>query len=805
MTHSRVHSRFAVLIAVVVAALAALSGLSTPAHAAGTVFYVSPSGSDANSGTSAGTPFQTIQKALDLAQPGTTINLTPGVYRQALATKVAGTAAAPITIKGPAEGRDKATVYSVGGRVFSINHSYYTLTGFTIDGQPNIARSEYPTSLSAVRSWKDSVQSRAINSKLIYVGADITVADITGTTISNMFLNGSGGECVRFRDRAANSVIDNSVIQYCGVLGQGNDVDQYKYHNGEGVYIGTSPKSTDQPMAANDTSNGIVVRNSTINTFGSECLEVKENAHHNRLENSTCGENDEPSTWQGSNIELRGDHNTVVGSTVGDSRSWNLKLASDSAAYDRGGNTAQRTKFSGAATYAIINRQTGSGPFCGDTFTGSVSDPSGGSIGTPTASCADTVAPTAPTNLVATATSSTSVGLTWVAATDDVAVTSYDVLRNGVKAGSATTPSYTDSGLTASTAYSYTVVARDAAGNASPASTVAGVTTPAPADTTPPTVTAQSPATGATGVAVGALVKATFSEAVQGVGTGTFLLNAGTTNVAASVAYDAATRVATLTPSAGLAPNTTYTVTLTGIRDTAGNPLAMPQQPWTFTTAAPADTTPPTVTARTPADKATGVSTAGAVTATFSEAVTGVSGSTFTLKAGTTTVGATVSYDAAGRTATLKPSAALAAGTQYTAQLTNGVKDVAGNALAATTWTFTTAAAADRTAPTVSSRSPGSGATGVNRNGNVTVTFSEAVTGVSGTTFTIRKSSGGSAVAAVVRRDGTTNRWILDPGSTLSSSTTYTVTVTGGTSGIRDVAGNPFGTTTWTFRTGTST
>jgi Bacterial Ig-like domain len=105
----------------------------------------------------------------------------------------------------------------------------------------------------------------------------------------------------------------------------------------------------------------------------------------------------------------------------------------------------------------------------------------------------------------------------------------------------------------------------------------------------------------------------------------------------------------------------------------------------------------------------------------------------------------------------------------------------------------------------VSSRSPGSGATGVNRNGNVTVTFSEAVTGVSSTTFTIRKSSGGSAVTAAVKRDGTTNRWILDPGSTLSSSTTYTVTVTGGTSGIKDAAGNPFGTTTWTFRTGTST
>ena len=252
-----------------------------------------------------------------------------------------------------------------------------------------------------------------------------------------MFLNGSGGECVRFRDRAANSLIDNSVIQWCGMLGQGDDVDQYKYHNAEGVYIGTSPKSTDQPLPANDTSNNIVVRNSTINTYGSECFEVKENAHHNRMENSTCGWNDEPSTFQGSNVEFRGDHNTVLGSTLSNSRSWNMKLASDSSTYDKGGNTAQGTSFSGAATYGIINRQTGSGPFCGDTFSGSVSDPSGNSVGTPTALCSGSVAPTV--------TSKTPVpNATGIAIGGDVTATFSDAVQNvsgttfTLKAGAAT-------------------------------------------------------------------------------------------------------------------------------------------------------------------------------------------------------------------------------------------------------------------------------------------------------------------------------------------------------------------------------
>ena len=74
---------------------------------------------------------------------GTTINLKAGTYREAVITKRASTAAAPIKIKGPVEGRDKAVLYGLGGRVFSIDHSYYTLDGFTIDGQQNIARSEY--------------------------------------------------------------------------------------------------------------------------------------------------------------------------------------------------------------------------------------------------------------------------------------------------------------------------------------------------------------------------------------------------------------------------------------------------------------------------------------------------------------------------------------------------------------------------------------------------------------------------------------------------------------------------------------
>jgi hypothetical protein len=91
----------------------------------------------------------------------------------------------------------------------------------------------------------------------------------------------------------------------------------------------------------------------------------------------------------------------------------------------------------------------------------------------------DTTAPSVPTGLTSTAKTSTSVTLGWTASTDDVAVTGYDVYRGATKVGSSATTSYTDTGLTASTAYSYTVRAKDAAGNVSAASAALAVTTSA--------------------------------------------------------------------------------------------------------------------------------------------------------------------------------------------------------------------------------------------------------------------------------------------------------------------------------------
>ncbi|HAH32574.1 MAG TPA: hypothetical protein DCL44_09710 [Elusimicrobia bacterium] len=94
----------------------------------------------------------------------------------------------------------------------------------------------------------------------------------------------------------------------------------------------------------------------------------------------------------------------------------------------------------------------------------------------------DTQAPTVPTNLSAVAVSSSQINLSWTASTDNVGVTNYKIYRNGgvTPIAMPTGTTYSNTGLTASTAYSYTVSACDAVDNCSGQSSSASDTTPTP-------------------------------------------------------------------------------------------------------------------------------------------------------------------------------------------------------------------------------------------------------------------------------------------------------------------------------------
>ena len=129
-----------------------------------------------------------------------------------------------------------------------------------------------------------------------------------------------------------------------------------------------------------------------------------------------------------------------------------------------------------------------------------------------------------------------------------------------------------------------------------------------------------------------------------------------------------------------------------------------PQQPPTT------DTTAPTVTNTEPADGATDVILTS-INATFSEAVQGVDDTTFTVNQDNTAVEGTVAYDSQSNTATFTPSENLAFETGYTASLSSAITDAAGNALAATEWSFITAAEEDEEVPPPGEEVPPGGGT----------------------------------------------------------------------------------------------
>jgi hypothetical protein len=153
------------------------------------------------------------------------------------------------------------------------------------------------------------------------------------------------------------------------------------------------------------------------------------------------------------------------------------------------------------------------------------------------------------------------------------------------------------------------------------------------------------------------------------------------------------------------------------------------------------------------------------------------------------------------------PAANLVPGTTYTLNLLGtlpgggaGIRNAAGLRLANTAITFTTLA--DTTAPTVTGVNPRNGATRVNPNTNVAVTFSERVLGVSTATVVLRNTVTGVAVTAVVTLNGTGTVATLNPSANLARNTLYEVTVSGGATAIRDSAGNALaGAITSGFRT----
>ena len=351
--------------------------------------------------------------------------------------------------------------------------------------------------------------------------------------------------------------------------------------------------------------------------------------------------------------------------------------------------------------------------------------------------------------------------------------------------------------LSANTTYTVTITAgaKDESGTGMAKDYTWNFTTGGIPDLTKPTVTLTDPLNNATGVLLNKVIVVTFSKPMDPPTLNylTYTLNQGTTSVPGTVTYTGTT--ASFTPASNLAYSQIYTGKITiGAKDLSGNALAV-NNTFSFTTADAPDLTLPMVNSTDPLTNTTGIFSNKVVALTFSEAMTAstINGTTFTLKQGTTSVSGTVAYS--GTTATFTPSNMLAASTTYTATITTGAKDLAGNALAANiVWTFTTAAS-----PTVASADPANVAIGVSLYKVVTATFSVPMnqSTINANTFTVKQ--GTTSVTGVVTYSGSTASFT--PSNNLLQGTNYTATIT---SGAKNAAGFPLANDyVWSFTTNT--
>jgi chitodextrinase len=209
-----------------------------------------------------------------------------------------------------------------------------------------------------------------------------------------------------------------------------------------------------------------------------------------------------------------------------------------------------------------------------------------------TTQATDTTPPSVPSGLTGSVTSS-QVNLSWTASTDNVAVTGYRIERcqgascsTFAQIGTSTIVSFSDTGVTAATSYSYRVRAADAAGNLSVYSNIISVTIQA-ADTTAPTAPTGLAATAASA----SQINLTWTASTDDVGVTGYQVDrcqgAGCTTFA-----QVATSTGTSFNDTGLAPSTSYSYQVRAA-DAAGN-ISANSSIATATTQAPPDTTAPT-------------------------------------------------------------------------------------------------------------------------------------------------------------------------------------------------------------------
>jgi hypothetical protein len=323
----RIFQVFAILFAAGLLAALIAPFATRAMRAAASAYYVSPTGDDSSDGRSSGAPFRTIQKAVDLAQPGSTINLA--------------------------------------------------LVGFTIDGL-----------------WGSPSSASGYRDKLLYVLGKQPRDGVSGLRVFKMTFVNAGGECIRLRYFAQHNEIAGSSISNCGV-------HDFRFaaggKNGEGIYIGTAPEQRGDgknPTSDPDLSNQNWIHQNHFDTQGNECVDIKESATGNIVEDNTCTGQRDP---ESGGFDSRGSGNIFRANQSYANAGAGIRLGGD-AAGDGIGNHVYGNIIRDNQAGGIKAQRQPQGQVCGNTLTNNSGGDSVGSYGDslrPSAPCSDTPVPTA--------------------------------------------------------------------------------------------------------------------------------------------------------------------------------------------------------------------------------------------------------------------------------------------------------------------------------------------------------------------------------------------------------------------------
>lgn len=270
-----------------------------------------------------------IAAALRVAQPGTTILVKPGVYREKLTTIHDGSARGPITVKGESgailQGNDD-------GRLFEIKHDYYRIEGFEFKDADNLL-------------WLEGAKHNVVTKN---------------------YFHDAQGECVRAKYHSQHNIFENNRIKRCGREDYGGGGDG---KNGEGIYLGTAPEQLDRnPTPERDATNFNIVRRNRFNTQGNECVDIKEGSEKNVIEYNDCTGQKDP---ESGGLSSRGNRNIFRYNTVHNNVGAGIRLGGDEDSDGIANEVTRNILTKNAVTGIKVVRQP-QGKICGNTVTGSI-------------------------------------------------------------------------------------------------------------------------------------------------------------------------------------------------------------------------------------------------------------------------------------------------------------------------------------------------------------------------------------------------------------------------------------------------